>query len=66
MKGHSEETGRLSPIHRVEHVDGSLIVQGGQTGRAWSLTIAEDTGKLLATISAEGAGFVIFGACTLP
>jgi hypothetical protein len=66
MKVYAEETGRESPIRNLEHLDGMLIVQGGQNGRAWSMTVAEATGKMSATISTEGEGFVIFGACIVP
>jgi hypothetical protein len=43
-------------------------VPGGRQARRWisSATIAEDTGKMSSTVSADGEGFIIFGACTLP
>lgn len=55
---------RTSPIRHVEHLDGQLTLQGGESRRAWSLIIAEGTGKLTATITDDQLGFVIFGACT--
>src|SRR5215470_954469 len=64
QKVHSEETSRASPIRNVEHLNGRLIVQGGQDGRGWTLAISEQTGKMSATISSDGEGFVVFGACT--
>ena len=64
MKVHSDAGARHSPIRNVEHLNGSLIIQGGQEGRGWTLTIAEETGRMSATISADGEGFVVFGACT--
>ena len=60
------ETGRESPIKNVERANGRVILQGAQGERGWMLTIAEQTGKMSATVSADGEGFVIFGACTLP
>jgi hypothetical protein len=39
-------------------------MHGGQNGRGWTILISEETGKLSATISDEGVGFVVFGACT--
>ena len=66
MKVLSEETGRDSPIRNVEHVDGSLIIQGGQNGRGWTMTIAEDTGSMSAAVTAPGEGFIVFGACAVP
>jgi hypothetical protein len=62
----SEETGRDSPIRNLEHLNGQMILQGGQNGRGWSMTISEETGKMSGAISTEGEGFIVFGACTLP
>ena len=56
---------RESPINNFDKVNGMLILQGVQNGRGWSMVIAEDTGKMTATASGSGGGFVIFGACTL-
>jgi hypothetical protein len=64
MKVHSDGGSRHSPIRNVEHLDGNLIIQGGQQGRGWTVTISEATGRMSATISADGEGFVVFGACT--
>jgi hypothetical protein len=55
---------RTTPIKHVEQLDDRLTLQGGEGGRAWSLIIAQDTGKLTATITDDRVGFVIFGACT--
>jgi len=65
MRVHAEGGSRHSPVRNVEHLNGNLIVQGGQDGRGWTLTISEETGRMSATISADGEGFVVFGACTL-
>ena len=64
QKVHSEETSRVSPVRNVEHLNGKLIVQGGQDGRGWTLAISEETGKMSATITSDGESFVVFGACT--
>jgi len=66
MKIRDQETGRESPIKNVERANGRVILQGAQGERGWTLTIADDTGKMSATVSADGEGFIIFGACTLP
>jgi len=66
MKVREQETGRESPIKNVERANGRVILQGAQGERGWTLTIAEETGKMSATVSADGEGFIIFGACTLP
>ena len=61
-----EGTIRKTDIERMEHVNGRLILQGGEEGRGWSISIDENTGKMVATVSGEEAGFVIFGACAVP
>ena len=61
----SEEEKRESPIKTVEHMNGKLILQGTQGERGWTMLITEDTGRMSATVSADGEGFVVFGACTL-
>ena len=61
----SEEQKRESPIKTVEHMNGKLILQGTQGERGWTMLIAEDTGRLSATVTADGEGFVVFGACTV-
>jgi hypothetical protein len=66
MKVYAEGTGRDSPIRNLEHLNGILIIQGGQNGRGWTMTIGEETGRMSSTISTSDEGFVIFGACTLP
>ena len=60
----SEETGRTSPVRNIEHLDGNMILQGGQSGRGWTMTISESTGKMSVAITSHGEGFVVFGACT--
>ena len=65
MKVHTGAGGRESPVRNIEHLNGNLIVQGGQDGRGWTMTVVEETGKMSATISSDGEGFVVFGACTL-
>ena len=64
---------KSTPIENLKHIDGKLIIQGAQDGVedvrdgvGWSLAIAEETGKLVLTASGDEAGFVVFGACTLP
>jgi len=66
MKVFAEGTGRESPIRNVERSEGHLILQGGQNARAWSMTIAEESGRMSSTISTSHEGFVIFGACAVP
>jgi len=44
--------------------DGRIVMQGVQSGNGWTATIDQATGKMSLAISADGIGFVIFGACT--
>ena len=60
-----------SKIDRMEVLDSKLILQGAddvvenvRDGLAWSMSITQDTGKLVASAAGEGEAFVIFGACT--
>jgi hypothetical protein len=53
-----------TPIKNIEQFDSSLILQGVEGSRAWSMVIAKETGKMSATVSDDQDGFVIFGACT--
>lgn len=61
-----EGTVRKTDIEHRENANGRLILQGGEEGRGWSISIHEETGKMVATVSGEEAGFVVFGACTIP
>lgn len=55
---------RTTPIDYMERENGKIVLHGGQAGRGWTIVISEATGKLTASISDDGTGFVIFGACT--
>jgi hypothetical protein len=48
----------------IEQFDTRMILQGVEGGRAWSMVIAKDTGKISGTVADDQAGFIIFGACT--
>ena len=59
-----------TPIERLEHMDGKLILQGADNGiegvpdgNGWTLAIEEDTGKMSMTASGDGFVIVAFGAC---
>ena len=59
-----------TPIERLEHMDGKLILQGADNGiegvpdgNGWTLVIEEDTGKMSITASGDGFVIVAFGAC---
>ncbi len=57
---------RKSRIINVKHIDNSVIMQGIENGRSWSMIVEKKTGKMSATVSEERIGFVVFGACTSP
>jgi hypothetical protein len=64
------EGDRRSEIKVIEHVGGRLILQGAEggpeeqkTGRGWTASVSEETGKMVLTVSAPDVGFVVFGAC---
>jgi hypothetical protein len=56
--------GRTTKMQSHARSDGMLIVQGFENSRAFSITISEQTGKLVGAIAADEEGFMIFGACT--
>ncbi len=44
--------------------DGRLILQGIQNGRAWSMVIKDETGRMNVSAVDDQVAFIIFGACT--
>lgn len=57
---------RKSRISNFKRIDNSLIMQGIENGRSWSVIVDRGTGKMSATASEARVGFVVFGACTSP
>ena len=57
---------RKSEIKAVSRVDGRLVLTGGENGRGWAATVAEDTGRMSAGIVTDAFAFTLFGACTTP
>lgn len=57
---------RSTTVKNMERVDGKMILQGIQNGKAWSMVITEATGKMTVTAADDQVGFVVFGACTTP
>jgi hypothetical protein len=57
---------RRTEIKSSGRIDGNLVLQGGESGRGWSLVIAESSGKMSGAVADLEVVFVIFGACTLP
>ena len=56
--------GRSSPMKNFARAEGMLVIQGFENRRAVSITINEQSGKLVGAIAADEAGYLIFGACT--
>jgi hypothetical protein len=57
---------RKSEIKTVTRLDGRLILQGGENGRGWTATVAEDSGRMSAGIVTDTFAFNLFGACATP
>ena len=65
------ENKRTSKIKSMEVLDHKLFLQGAddgiegvRDGLAWSISISQDTGRLVMSASGENVAFVVFGACT--
>ena len=66
-------TAAKTPIERIEHLDGKLILQGAddgieevRDGIAWTMVINEDTGKMILNASDDKFSVVAFGTCREP
>ena len=65
------EDNRTSKIKSMEFHDKKLFLQGAddgvegvRDGLAWSMSISQDSGRLVISASGENEAFVVFGACT--
>ena len=65
------ENKRTSRIKSMEFLDGKLFLQGAddgvenvRDGLAWSMSVSQDTGRLVISASGGNEAFVVFGACT--
>jgi hypothetical protein len=54
---------REASIGAEQLVNERMILQGIQNGLAWSMAISRESGAMALTITAEDAGFVVFGTC---
>ncbi len=61
----SPDGGKKAEVKSMTRLDGSLILQGAQNGRGWTVAIVEETGKLSAAVADGEDAFVVYGACTL-
>jgi hypothetical protein len=60
----SPDGARTSPIAAVETLETSLVLQGHQNGRGWTMVIDRATGHLSATIADADGAIVLAGACS--
>ncbi len=61
-----ERRGETTAINRIEKFEDRLVLQGIEAARGWSLSIDQETGDFVFTVSGQGSGFVVFGECTKP
>jgi hypothetical protein len=59
----SEEKNRVSPITRIDRGAGDVTLYGTESGRSWLVRIQEKTGRLSASVTGDGQGYIIFGVC---
>lgn len=57
---------RSSPIRSVEVDEKTLILQGSQNGRGWSVAIDRASGAMSGTIAEIEGAFVLAGSCKAP
>ena len=62
----SDGSGRKTEIKVVNVLDGQLMLQGAENGKAWSLVIASDSGAFGSSVVENDGLFALFGHCTLP
>lgn len=55
---------RRTPVVHLDRAGGRITLQGIENGRAWSFTLDEATGELVAAVAREGRVVAAFGVCT--
>lgn len=55
---------RRTAVQAVRREEGQIILQGYESGRAFSLVIQEATGRASFASAADARGVVVFAACT--
>lgn len=61
-----DDSGRKTEIKASTVVDGQLMLQGIENGKAWNMVIGAETGKWGSAVVEDDGSFALFGACTLP
>jgi hypothetical protein len=59
----SDGEDETTAIENVRTADGQTILQGAESGRAWSMVIDQVTGDMTVAIAGDETGFVLFGVC---
>lgn len=65
LKG-NDNSGRKTPIRASTVVDGQLLLQGYENGKAWNMVIDTQTGRWGGSVVEEDGSFALFGACAVP
>lgn len=55
---------RATAIAHLSRADGLIVLQGFEMGRAFSIVIAEQTGRATAAVATGGRAVAVFCACT--
>ena len=55
---------RTTVIQTLRRQDGAIVLQGFESGKAFSFVIDEKAGMLSASVTANGFGVALFGSCT--
>jgi hypothetical protein len=62
----NDGSGRKTAIRASSMVDGQLMLQGIENGKAWNMVIGSETGRWGGSVVEDDGSFAIFGSCTLP
>jgi len=62
----NDASGRTTEIKVSTIVDGQLMLQGVENGKAWSMVISSEGGRWGGSIVEDDGLIAVFGACTLP
>ncbi len=62
----TDGSGRKTEIKASSAVDGQLMLQGIENGKAWNMVVKSDTGRWGGSVVEDDGSFALFGACTLP
>jgi len=60
----ASDEARQSPIQSLVRIDGAMVIQGLEQGRAYSFVINDKSGRLSAAVARDGITVTVFGACT--